>query len=125
MLLPQVVQARPRSQPPIIKIRRPLSFFPIDVSKPPLPASNSVKFAAVVGMRGRLDAKLQVYVGAAGRCPLAPWQAGSSMTRAPKLRSNMLQLLPTTMYETWKSRNLQVCVTVMLTMCFLKCFHVD
>ena len=54
VLLPQVVQARPRSQPPIIKIRRPLSFFPIDVSKPPLPASNSVKFAVVVGMRGAL-----------------------------------------------------------------------
>ena len=73
---PQVVQERPLSQPTIIKIRRPLSFFPIDVSKPPLPASNSVKFAVVVGMRGRLDAKLQVYVGAAGRCPLAPGQQG-------------------------------------------------
>ena len=47
------------------------------------------------------------------------------MTRAPKLTSNMLQLLPTTMYETSKSRKLQVCETLMLTMCFLKCSHVD
>ena len=37
----------------------------------------------------------------------------------------MLQLLLTTIHETWKSRNLQVCATLMLAMCSLKCSLVD